>query len=134
MILVAFPNNLNNEYLYTIENNPNITLDGYYYGKQNKKYKKSRKELRNNYQKIYLCDFWLDGFCWQDTKSFYRVPDTRVLSLIEKYYDEDIPLGCLIIAVKHRKEKHIMNMDNNGFDLIFKKKAFFEYLEIYDKD
>ena len=80
-----------------------------------------------------MCDFWLDGFCWQDNRSYYHVPDIRILELIEKYYKEEIPLGCLIIAVKHRKERHVMSKDNDGFDLIFKKKAYFDYLELYDK-
>jgi hypothetical protein len=36
----------------------------------------------------------------------------------------------LIIAVKHRGEKDVMSADGLSFDLIFKKKAFFDYLEL----
>ena len=132
-MIQSFPDNLNKEYLETLESYPNVILNGYYFGKKNKMYRQSRKALADSYRKIYMCDFWLDGFCWQDKKSFYRVPDTRVLDLIEKYYEQEIPLGCLIIAVKHRKERHVMSKDNEGFDLIFKKKAYFDYVELYDK-
>jgi len=122
-----------NYYENTIKYNRNVTLDGFYKGTKNEAYKKSREELRNNYELTYVCDYWLDGFCWQDCYSFYHVPDTRILKLIEKYYEETIPLGCFIIAVKHRGEKHVMSTDGLGFDLIIKKKAFFDYLELYEK-
>ncbi len=97
------------------------------------KYEKSRVGLGSSYKLIYLCDYWLDGYCWQDNYSFYHVPDTRVLGLIEKYYNTTIPLGCLAIAVKHRNEKHYMAPKGKGFDLIFRKKAFFDYLELNEK-
>ncbi len=96
----------------------------------NKKYKQSRVELLNNLKLIYTCDYWLDGYYFHDNRSYFHVPDTRVLELIEKYYDTTIPMGCLAIAVKHRKEVHAMAPDGNGFDLIFNKKAYFNYLEL----
>ena len=39
-------------------------------------------------------------------------------------------MGCLAIAVKHRKEIHAMAPDGNGFDLLFNKKAYRQYLEL----
>ena len=63
--------------------------------------------------------------------SFFHVADTNVLRLVEKKYGEfSIPLGCLIIAVKHRDEKHVMGDNGMGFDLLFNKKAFHQYLEL----
>lgn len=134
MNTIPFPNNLKNEfYDVTIFENPNIVLDGFYFGPFNKKYKQSRKELNNSLNLIFICDYWLDGHYFHDDRSYYHVPDTRVLGMIEKYYDITIPLGCLAIAVKHRKEVHAMAPDGNGFDLIFNKKAFFNYLELYEE-
>ena len=131
MHTIPFPNNLDNEfYDVTIYENPNIVLDGFYYGRFNKKYKKSRKELLNNLKLIYTCDYWLDGHYFHDKWSDFHVPDTRVLELIEKYYDSSIPMGCLAIAVKHRKEIHAMAPDGKGFDLLFNKKAYRQYLEL----
>ena len=128
---IYYPKWLSIEYYdATIENNENVILDGFYYGPHNKAFKKSRVELGSSYKLIYTCDYWLDGYCWQDNHSFYKVPDTTGLRLIEKYYDITIPLGCLIIAVTHRGEKHIMGPDGNGFDIIFKKEALFDYLEL----
>ncbi len=133
MNTIPFPNNLKNEfYDVTIFENPNIVLDGYYFGPFNKKYKQSRKELNNSLKLIFICDYWLDGHYFHDDRSNYHLPDTRVLEMIEKYYDITIPLGCLAIAVKHRKEVHAMAPDGNGFDLIFNKKAYFKYLELND--
>jgi len=130
---IIYPDNLNDEYEETIRLNPDVILNGFYKGTKNEVYEKNREELRNNYKLTFTCDEWLDIFCWQDNHSFYHVPDTTVLRLIEKYYDETIPLGCFIIAVKHRDEIHVMSPDGSGFDLIFKKKAFFDYLELYEK-
>ena len=130
---IIYPDNLNDEYEETIRLNPDVILNGFYYGSHNEAYKQSRVGLSNSCKQIYTCDYWLDGYCWQDNHSFYHVPDTQILKLIEKYYDETIPLGCFIIAVKHRDEKHVMSPDGSGFDLIIKKKAFFDYLELYDE-
>ncbi len=135
MNIISYPNNLDKEfYDVTIYENPNIVLDGFYYGPFNKKYKKSRNELNNSLKLIYTCDYWLDGYYWHDARSYYHVPDVRVLDLIEKYYNVSIPMGCLAIAVKHRKEIHDMAPDGNGFDLIFNKKAYFNYLELNDNE
>ena len=133
MYTIFYPDNLDDKfYEKTIRLYQNIILDGFYYGRHNADYKKSRVELSSNYKLIYMCDDWLDSFCWQDYYSFYRVPDKRILGLIEKYYDTPIPFGCLAIAVKHRNEKIYMAEDLKGFDLIFKKKAFGDYLELHD--
>jgi hypothetical protein len=132
MNTIPFPNNLNEKfYESTILAFPNIKLDGFYYGPFNKTYEQSRVELVNSYKLIYTCDYWLDGYCWQDNYSRYHVADTNVLRLIEKKYNIFcIPIGCLDIAVKHRDEIHFMSPDGMGFDLIFKKKAFHNYLEL----
>jgi len=133
MNTIPYPDNLKNEfYDVTIYENPNIVLDGFYFGRFNKIYKQSRAELLNNLKLIYTCDYWLDGHYFHDHRSYYHVPDTKVLGLIEKYYNITIPMGCLAIAVKHRKEIHEMAPDGNGFDLIFNKKAYFNYLELND--
>ena len=117
-------------YENTIKYNPNVTLDGFCIGPQDEIYKNCREELRNNYQHTYMCDYWLDGYCWNDYNSTYHVPDTGILRQIEKKYDTRIPLGCLIIAVKHRDEEHIMSPDNTGFDLIVNKNAYLNYLKL----
>lgn len=133
MNTIIYPDNLDKEfYDVTIYENPNIVLDGFYYGSFNKKFKQSRVELLNNLKLIYTCDYWLDGHYFHDNRSYFHVPDTRVLELIENYYNTAIPIGCLAIAVKHRKEVHAMAPDGNGFDLIFNKKAYFNYLELND--
>lgn len=133
MNTIPFPNNLDEKfYEKTILANPNIVLDGFYSGPFDKAYKQSRVELVNSYNLIYTCDYWVDGHYFHDNRSYYHVPDITVLKLIEKYYDITIPMGCLAIAVKHRKEVHAMAPDGNGFDLIFNKKAYFNYLELND--
>lgn len=134
MKVIPYPNNLKNKfYDVTIYENPNIVLDGFYYGPFDKTYEESRVELVNNYKLTYTCDYWLDGYYWHDDRSYYHIPDTIVLGLIEKYYDITIPMGCLAIAVKNRKEVHAMAPDGNGFDLLFNKKAFFNYLELNEE-
>ena len=129
---IIYPDKLDTKfYEKTILANPNVILDGFYYGPLDKAYEESRVELINSYKFTYTCDYWLDGYYWHDNRSYFHVPDTRVLELIEKYYDITIPLGCLAIAVKHRKEVHAMAPDGNGFDLIFNKAAFRRYLELH---
>ena len=132
MNTIIYPNKLDSKfYEKTILANPNVILDGFYYGPFDKAYQKSRTDLINSYKLTYTCDYWLDGYYWHDDRSFFHVADTNVLRLIEKKYDEFcIPLGCLIIAVKHRDEVHVMGDNGMGFDLLFNKKAFHEYLEL----
>ena len=127
---IIFPDNLNEEYEETIRLNPDVILNGFYYGPRDKAYLKSREELKNSCELIYICDYWLDGYCWNDYNSTYHVHDTSILQQIEKKYDSRIPLGCLIIAVKHRDEEHVMAPNNMGFDLIVNKKAWLDYLEL----
>jgi len=134
MVKIYYPKNLDTKfYDKTIKSNPDVTVDGFYFGEYDNSYDQKRIELINNYQLTYLCDYWLDGFCWQDNNSFFRVNDATVLRLIEKYYDRSIPFGCFTIAVKHRDEIHYMGPTGDGFDLMFKKKAYFDYLEMYDR-
>ncbi len=132
MNTIIYPDKLDTKfYEKTIRANPNVILDGFYYGRFDKAYMQSRLELVNSYKLTYTCDYWLDGYYWHDNRSYFHVADTNVLRLIEKKYDEFcIPLGCLIIAVKHRDEMHVMSPDGIGFDLLFNKKAFHEYLEL----
>ncbi len=132
MNTIIYPNKLDSKfYEKTILANPNVILDGFYYGPFDKAYQKSRTDLINSYKLTYTCDYWLDGYYWHDDRPFFHVADTNVLRLIEKKYDEFcIPLGCLIIAVKHRDEVHVMGDNGMGFDLLFNKKAFHEYLEL----
>ena len=129
---ILYPDNLDDKfYEKTIQANPNVILEGFYNGRHNTEYEKSRVGLGSSYKLIYLCDYWLDGYCWQDNYSFYHVADTNVLRLIEKKYNEFcIPFGCLIIAVKFRNEMHVMSPDGKGFDLLFNKKAYRQYLEL----
>ena len=129
---IIYPAKLDSKYYEkTILANPNVVLDDFYYGPFDKAYEESRVELINSYKLTYTCDYWLDGYYWHDNYSFYHVADTNVLRLVEKKYEEfSIPLGCLIIAVKHRDEMHVMSPDGKGFDLLFNKKAFHEYLEL----
>ncbi len=134
MNTMIYPGNLDmGFYDVTIRKNPNIVLDGFYYGPFNKKYKQSRVGLLSNLKLIYTCDYWLDGHYFHDNQSYFHVPDTTILRLIEKYYATSIPMGCFAIAVKHREEEHSMAPDGNGFDLIFNKKAYFDYLELYNQ-
>jgi hypothetical protein len=129
---IIYPDKLDTKfYEKTILANPNVILDGFYYGPFDKTYEESRVELVNSYKFIYTCDYWLDGYYWHDDRSYFHVADTNVLRLVEKKYGEfSIPLGCLIIAVKHRDEMHVMSPDGMGFDLLFNKKAFHQYLEL----
>ena len=128
---IIFPDNLNVEYEETIRLNPDVIFNGFYYGPHDEAYKQGRMKLSNSSELIYTCDYWLDGYCWQDNNSFYHVRDTIILHHIHKKYNQFcIPLGCLIIAVKHRKEDHIMSSDSKGFDLIVNKKAYLEYVEL----
>jgi hypothetical protein len=132
MNTIPYPNNLDEKfYERTILANPNIVLDGFYFGPLDKKYEQSRADLTNSYKLIFVCDYWLDAHYYHDKRSYFHVPDKRVLELIEKYYDITIPMGCLAIAVKHRDEMHVMAPDGNGFDLIFNKAAFRRYLEFH---
>jgi hypothetical protein len=133
MNTIPYPNNLDERfYEKTIQKNPNIVLDGFYYGPFNIKYKQSRKELNNSLKLIFICDYWLDGHYFHDNRSYFHVADTNILNLIEKRYNIFcLPLGCLAIAVKHRDEMHVMAPDGNGFDLLFNKKAFHRYLELH---
>jgi hypothetical protein len=132
MNTIPYPNNLDEKfYEKTIQMNPNIILDGFYFGPFDKKYEQSRADLTNSYKLIFVCDYWLDGHYYHDNRSYFHVPDKRVLELIEKYYDITIPMGCLAIAVKHRDEMHVMAPDGNGFDLIFNKAAYHRYLELH---
>ena len=129
---IIYPAKLDSKfYEKTIQANPNVVLDGFYYGRFNTEYEEGRVGLVNSYKLIYTCDYWLDGYYWHDNHSFFHVADTNVLRLIEKRYNEfSIPLGCLIIAVKHRDEMHVMGDNGKGFDLLFNKKAFHEYLAL----
>jgi hypothetical protein len=132
MNTIPYPDNLDEKfYERTIQANPNIVLDRFYFGPFNKKYEQSRADLTNSYKLIFVCDYWLDAHYYHDNHSYFHVPDKRVLELIEKYYDITIPMGCLAIAVKHRDEMHVMAPDGNGFDLIFNKAAFRRYLELH---
>jgi hypothetical protein len=134
MNTIPYPNNLDEKfYEKTILANPNIILDGFYFGPFDKKYDQSRADLTNSYKLIFVCDYWLDGHYFHDDRSYFHVADTNILNLIEKRYNIFcLPLGCLAIAVKHRDEMHVMAPDGNGFDLIFNKKAYFNYLELND--
>ena len=132
MNTIPYPDKLDEKfYERTIRANPNIVLDGFYFGPFDKKYEQSRADLTNSYKLIFVCDYWLDGHYYHDNRSYFHVPDKRVLELIEKYYDITIPMGCLAIAVKHRDEMHVMAPDGNGFDLIFNKAAYRRYLELH---
>ena len=132
MNTIPYPDKLDEKfYERTILANPNIVLDGFYFGPLDKKYEQSRADLTNSYKLIFVCDYWLDAHYYHDNHSYFHVPDKRVLEFIEKYYDITIPMGCLAIAVKHRDEMHLMAPDGNGFDLIFNKAAFRRYLELH---
>ncbi|HCY75501.1 MAG TPA: hypothetical protein DHV28_06230 [Ignavibacteriales bacterium] len=132
MNTIPYPDKLDEKfYERTIQANPNIVLDGFYFGPFDRKYEQSRADLTNSYKLIFVCDYWLDAHYYHDNRSYFHVPDKRVLELIEKYYDITIPMGCLAIAVKHRDEMHVMAPDGNGFDLIFNKAAFRRYLELH---
>lgn len=132
MDTISYPDELDNKYyLKTIKANKNVVLDGFCFGPYDELFKQGRLDLVNNFKLIYTCDNWLDIYYHSNKCSGYHVPDTLILTLIEKKYNEFcIPLGCLIIAVKFRRELHKMAPDGKGFDLIFNKKAYFNYLEL----
>ena len=133
MNTIPYPDKLDEKfYERTILANPNIVLDGFYFGPFDKKYEQSRADLTNSYKLIFACDYWLDGHYFNDNRSYFHVADTNILNLIEKRYNIFcLPLGCLAIAVKHRDEMHLMAPDGNGFDLIFNKAAYRRYLELH---
>ena len=133
MNTIPYPDKLDEKfYEKTILANPNIVLDGFYFGPFDKKYEQSKADLTNSYKLIFACDYWLDGHYFNDNRSYFHVADTNILNLIEKRYNIFcLPLGCLAIAVKHRDEMHLMAPDGNGFDLIFNKAAYRRYLELH---
>ena len=82
MNTIIYPDKLDTKfYEKTILANPNVILDGFYYGPFDKTYEESRVELVNSYKLTYTCDYWLDGYYWHDDRSYFHVADTNVLRL-----------------------------------------------------
>ena len=68
---IIYPDKLDSKfYEKTILANPNVILDGFYYGTFDRTYEESRVELVNSYKFTYTCDYWLDGYYWHDNLLF----------------------------------------------------------------
>ena len=122
---IYYPETLTDEYYKrTIKLNPEIILTGYNEGLIEESYQESRAELKNNYHQTFICDEWLDHFCFQDCYSRYEAPIERIHEFVETYFQQTIPLGCLLIAIKHRKEKHRTDPEGRIVSLIIRKSIY----------
>ncbi len=119
---IYIPQNINSDYYKgTIKDNPEIIPDGFYLGPQDDEYLKNRDELLNNFEYTFLCDEWLDFFCFQTSFTKNKVPIKKILEQIKKYYGNDIPLGYLMIAIKHRAERHTVDANGKILELYIEK-------------
>jgi len=130
---IQIPEYINSEYYkHTINFNPEIIPDGFYMDpKKNDEYLKDREELINNYELTFYCDEWLNIFCFQTPNTHNKVPIKKIPDHIKKYYGKDIPLGHLMLAIKHRKERHTLDPNGKILSLYIDKKAYDEYLTLY---
>ena len=130
---IYYPETLTDEYYKrTIKLSPEIILTGYNEGLIEKSYQESRTELKNNYLQTFICDEWLDHFCFQDCYSRYEAPIERIHEFVETYFQQTIPLGCLLIAIKHRKEKHTTDAEGRIVSLIMRKGIYDSCVMITD--
>ena len=129
---ICFPENLSTVYYSnTINDNPEIIPDGFYLGPHNNDYTKNRDGLVNNYELTFHCDEWLDFFCFQTPYTYNKVPIKKILEHINKYYGKDIPLGHLMTAIKHRRERHTTDINGKILELYLDKESYTGYLKIY---
>jgi len=97
----------------------------------NAEYYQYDQELQKNYELTFLCDEWLDIFCFQTPKTRNKVSVSVIKNHIEKYFGKEIPSNCLMLAIKHRNERHTEDTSGNVLKLFMDEKAYQEYLKTY---
>jgi hypothetical protein len=116
---------MNNQYdkeliIDVIEAIETLGIEGFHWGKKDKEFLKSQKELKKSIDKIIICLGWIDReYTLEAYIKANGLKASQLKKAIEASEEIDIPLGCVITAIAYNYHRFRYIKTMGWEDIVF---------------